>query len=139
MKECNLVMKSVYTWYNSNIKIGIRHKICTIQFFFWCTRTTGGHRYVSTGVLISVLRLIWKTYSCTDFPKYQGLILKKSMEVQELFGVTRFSYLNKIIFDLLEVFEKIVLFYENRGYWKTFGGGEGVCTLPLVGIVELLA
>ena len=71
------------------------------------------------------------------FALVSGADLVKNMGVQ-LLGVIRFYYLNKIIFDLLEVFEKIVLFYEIRGYWKTFGGGEGVYT-PLVDTVELLA
>ena len=63
----------------------------------------------------------------------------KNMWVQELLGVTRFYYLNKIIFDLLEHFEKIVLLYEIKGYWITYGGGEGVYTpLPVVDTVELL-
>ena len=102
-----------------------------------CTRITGGHGYVSTRVLIFILRLLWKTYSCTDFPKYQRLILKKSMGVQELLGVRRFSYLNKIIFDLLEVFKKIVEFKEIRGYWRSFGGGEKGGVYPLAPLENL--
>ena len=51
----------------------------------------GAHIYFEIGL---------KTYSYTDLPNYQGLI-------QKYIGVQEF---NKIIFDLLEVCEKIVGF-----------------------------
>ena len=40
------------------------------------------------------LEIDLKTYSCTDLPKYQGVILKKHGGAR-IIGVTRFSYFNK--------------------------------------------
>ena len=58
--------------------------------------------YVCTEVHIFLFRLVCRTYSGTDLPKYQGLI-QKYRRVQDLLKVTKFSYLNKIIFYLLKV------------------------------------
>ena len=118
LKEWNVFMKSVYTWYNSSIKIGTRHKICTFQIFFWCTRTTGGHSYVSTGVLIFVLRLIWKICSCSDFPKYEGLILKtKVWGCKNYWGLQGFHILT-ILF--------LICWRSSRKLWSSrkLGGTE---------------